>query len=31
MPYVNGLVSVGATATLIATVGSAPETDGLVV
>jgi hypothetical protein len=31
MPYINGLVSVGTTATLLATVGSAPENDGLLV
>jgi hypothetical protein len=31
MPYKNGLVSVGTTATLIASVGAAPETGGLLV
>lgn len=31
MPYKNGVVSVGTTATLIYSVGSAPENDGVLV
>jgi hypothetical protein len=31
MPYRNGVVPVGTTATLIYTVGAAPENDGVVV
>lgn len=31
MPFVNGVVSVGTAATVIATPGSVPESDGLVV
>jgi hypothetical protein len=31
MPYVSGQVSVGTTATLIATVGAVPENDGILI
>jgi hypothetical protein len=31
MPYTNGVVSVGTTATLIATLGAAPQNDGVLI